>query len=107
MPETLNKINNLIVNLRSTEYKDMHLRNKVTEQIKIINEKIQPRQNELTNLINRIVDKEGRVAKKLSVVNVDDINSLNAINNSFNSFDDRSSSEFVTTGFREYIVYFI
>jgi t-SNARE complex subunit (syntaxin) len=98
MPELLNKINNMISFLGVADYKDSSHKIKVDEQIKIINEKLQPKRGNLPNLINRIVDKEGKVAKKLSIKNPEDVE---AINNSFNSYDPRNSGEFSQSSFRE------
>jgi len=67
MPELLNAINDYISNFNSTEFKDQSSKNKVNEQIKIINDKIKPKQKELPNLLNRIVSKEGKLVKRLSI----------------------------------------
>lgn len=73
MPDLLNDINNIISQLNSANFKEEGLKMRITEQIKIINEKLQPRQIELPNLLNKIVDKEGKLAKRLSLGDPDEL----------------------------------
>jgi len=92
MPEILKNINEISSTLRETQYQDLALKSKSGEQIRIIDEKIRPKREELSNLINRIVEKENRVAKKLSGVNPEDVFSATQTMNSFNSNNDRNDS---------------
>ena len=73
MPEILKAIDNLIVNLQQANFKDLNLKNKVNEQVKIINERLRPKQQELSNKLNSIVDKEGNLARKISKVGFEHI----------------------------------
>lgn len=61
------------------------------EQIKIINEKLKPKQNEIQILIKKICDKEASVAKKLSVINPEDIEKATRNFQTFNSFDSNTN----------------
>ena len=37
------------------------------KQIKVINDKLQPKQKELSNLLEDLYEREGKIAKKLSI----------------------------------------
>jgi hypothetical protein len=67
MPEILNIINDYSTRLKTATFKDISTRNNVNDQIKIINEQLKPKQDQLPNLLNRIVEKEGKLAKRLSL----------------------------------------
>jgi hypothetical protein len=73
MPEILKAIDNLIENLQQANFKDLNLKNKVNEQVKIINERLRPKQQELSNKLNSIVDKEGNLARRISRVGFEHI----------------------------------
>jgi len=66
MPELLNQINNLINFLKESQYKDELLKNKVFTQIEIINHKLNPNRIELAALLNRIVEKESKITRRIS-----------------------------------------
>jgi hypothetical protein len=66
MPELLNQINNHINFFKESSYKDESLKNKVFTQIEIINQKLCPKRIELTALLNRIVEKESKITRRIS-----------------------------------------
>lgn len=73
LPKLLNEIFIIIKNFESSDNEDMRIR----EQIKIINEKLKPKQTEIHNIIKKICDKEAIVVKKLSVIDPADIEKAN------------------------------
>lgn len=66
MPELLNKISSQIKSIKAIEYKDESTENKFLTQIDIIDHKLSPKKLELISLLNRIVEKESRIARKIS-----------------------------------------
>jgi hypothetical protein len=94
MPELLTKINSLTNTLKIADYKDDSLKKRVFDQINIINEKLEPKQNELSTLINKIIETESKAAKRLSNVNPEDLAKLqNQSGNSFNSDTNLNTEE--------------
>ena len=67
MPKILIGINSLGLQVQESNMRDSNMKDRIAKQIRIINEKLQPKQKELTILIDEIYDLEGRVAKRLSV----------------------------------------
>ena len=56
----MNTIDNLVTQLRSSNINDTNLRNKVRDKIKAVEERILPRNTELSKILNSISDKEKR-----------------------------------------------
>jgi methyl-accepting chemotaxis protein len=73
MPEIIKAVDNLVDNLLQADFKDLNLKAKVNEQVKIINERLKPKQKDLSNLLNNIVEKETKLARKISRVGIEDI----------------------------------
>jgi hypothetical protein len=88
MPELLNKILNQVTFIKESKYKDESTKNKILSQIEIIDHKLSPKKLELISLLNRIVEKESMMARKLS----GEIN-LDSRKHSVNSFYSESNLE--------------
>ncbi len=57
-PGLIDTINNTINRIQCAEIKDSKLKNKAIEKIKIVDEKVNSKKNELSRMMNEIVDKE-------------------------------------------------
>ena len=68
LPKLLDSINSLVSKLKDYNFQDKSLRIKVNNQIQIINEKVKPKQLQLNELLNRVIEKERKLAKRLSIV---------------------------------------
>ncbi len=66
MPEKLKSIDNIIKIFQSIQLDNNSFRKKVNDQIKIVDEKLLPKRENLENLINRILQREHAITKRIS-----------------------------------------
>ncbi len=66
MPEKLKQIDLIIEILEGHEHSDESFKKKVKDQIKVVNEKLFPKREVLPNLLNRILQREHAITKRIS-----------------------------------------
>ena len=88
MPELINELTNHINVLKESDFKDQSIKSKVFSQIDIINQKMTPKKIDLTALLQRIVQKESRITRRMTLENHSE-----SLNNSYTSFDSQTNFE--------------
>lgn len=90
LPAMISDINCMSMDLRAASLKDKELKQRIAQQLQIIDQKLKPKQDELPRIINLIVEREKVLTRKISLSYR---GSAQLVSNSFNSNDGNSLRE--------------